>query len=281
MAAAAPSSYGVGGGSAASTAPPTAVRYLTVAQLQAVLQRRGVRLPFGTESHAYYVELCRSQGLGEVTAAELAELAGGLPVAARATDWKEVRSRTDGRVYYHNSRTNETSWQRPAEMDAPPPQLPPPPPPEPNMPVYDVPHSSLASERGRVDVVFGVQELVLSAGPRGVSRRLSVRVDAPVSNATSQRSKEALETPAMMGRTGEALRFNWQHAVPVYVPRGPTDRTNEAYAALRRALESAQEEDSDVYFTARDAATGQSVGEAFVNLRTLQGCWWKMPSTPV
>ena len=39
-----------------------------------------MRLPEGSaQSHAYYVELCRSQGLVEVTAAELA---GGAPAAA-------------------------------------------------------------------------------------------------------------------------------------------------------------------------------------------------------
>ena len=37
------------------------------------------------------------------------------------SEWREVRS-SDGRTYYHSSRTNETVWQRPAEMDLPPPQ---------------------------------------------------------------------------------------------------------------------------------------------------------------
>ena len=26
---------------------------------------------------------------------------------------------SDGRTYYHNQRTNQTSWERPAELDAP------------------------------------------------------------------------------------------------------------------------------------------------------------------
>lgn len=49
-------------------------QYLTTAQLQAVLRGRGVRLPEGsTQPHAYYLDLCRSQGLEEVTSAELRE----------------------------------------------------------------------------------------------------------------------------------------------------------------------------------------------------------------
>ena len=40
-----------------------------------------------------------------------------------------------------------------------------------------------------------------------------------------------------------------------------------AWGKLR--LVAAQEEDSDVYFTVRDAETNQSVGEAFVNLERL------------
>ena len=49
-------------------------QYLTTAQLQAVLRGRGVKLPEGgTQPHAYYLELCRSQGLEEVTSAELSE----------------------------------------------------------------------------------------------------------------------------------------------------------------------------------------------------------------
>ena len=49
-------------------------QYLTTAQLQAVLRGRGVTLPEGgTQPHAYYLELCRSQGLEEVTSAELSE----------------------------------------------------------------------------------------------------------------------------------------------------------------------------------------------------------------
>ena len=73
------SAYGVGRapttsavGAGFDSQPPTAVRHLTTAQLQTVLRGRGVRLPEGgAQSHAYYVELCRSQGLLEVTAAEL------------------------------------------------------------------------------------------------------------------------------------------------------------------------------------------------------------------
>ena len=58
-------------------------RYMTSAQLQAVLRGREVRLPEGgAQSHAYYLELCRSQGLEEVTAAELDE----------ATAWSPRRS---------------------------------------------------------------------------------------------------------------------------------------------------------------------------------------------
>mgnify|MGYP004103646169 CR=1 FL=1 len=70
------SAYGVGraptvgaAGAGFDLQPPTAVRHLTTAQLQTVLRGRGVRLPEGSaQSHAYYVELCRSQGLVEVTA---------------------------------------------------------------------------------------------------------------------------------------------------------------------------------------------------------------------
>ena len=54
-------------------------RYLTTAQLQAVLRGRGVTLPEGTQPHAHYLDLCRSQGLEEVTAAELEEAAQKSP----------------------------------------------------------------------------------------------------------------------------------------------------------------------------------------------------------
>ena len=60
-------------------------RHLTTAQLQAVLRGRGVRLPAGgTQSHAYYLELCRSQGLEEVTAEELEEATQRSPRSPRA-----------------------------------------------------------------------------------------------------------------------------------------------------------------------------------------------------
>ena len=71
-----------------------------------------------------------------------------------------------------------------------------------------------------------------------------------------------LETPPMVGRGGEAVRFNWSHSVPVAAG-------NRAWGALARALATTQEEDSDVYFTVRDADTGGSVGEAYVNLERL------------
>ena len=172
--------------------PPTAVRYLTTAQLQMVLRGRGVRLPEGSaQSHAYYVELCRSHGLVEVTAAELA---GGGPAAAGGPAAHEI--------------------------------------------------------------VLGVQELVLSSEPRGSSRRLSVRVEA------LGMEDRPLETPPMVGRGGEAVRFNWSHSIPVAAG-------NRAWGALARALATTQEEDSDVYFTVRDADTGGSVGEAYVNLERL------------
>ena len=49
-------------------------RYLTTAQLQAVLRGRGVVLPEGgAQPHAFYLDLCHSQGLEEVTSAELEE----------------------------------------------------------------------------------------------------------------------------------------------------------------------------------------------------------------
>ena len=190
------SPYGVGTGSAVGAGvdsrPPTAVRYLTTAQLQMVLRGRGVRLPEGSaQSHAYYVELCRSHGLVEVTAAELA---GGGPAAAGGPAAHEI--------------------------------------------------------------VLGVQELVLSSEPRGSSRRLSVRVEA------LGMEDRPLETPAMVGRGGEAVRFNWSHSIPVAAG-------NRAWGALARALATTQEEDSDVYFTVRDADTGGSVGEAYVNLERL------------
>ena len=65
------------------------------------------------------------------------------PVApAPATHWREVSS-ADGRTYYHNQRTNETAWQRPAEMDPPrPPSSPPPPPPPPPPPMAPMPPPS-------------------------------------------------------------------------------------------------------------------------------------------
>ena len=182
--------------------PPTAVRHLTTAQLQTVLRGRGVRLGEGSaQSHAYYVELCRSQGLVEVTAAELA---GGAPVAAGVGG------------------------------------------------VGGFAAGGVAAQQ----VVIGVQELVLSAEPRGSSRRLSVRVEA------LGMEDAPLETPAMVGRGGEAVRFNWSHSIPVAAG-------NRAWGALARALATSQEEDSDVYFTVRDAETGGSVGEAYVNLEKL------------
>ena len=53
-------------------------------------------------------------------------------------------------------------------------------------------------------------------------------------------------------------------------PRSPRKAAgNRAWGALARALATTQEEDSDVYFTVRDADTGGSVGEAYVNLERL------------
>ena len=189
--AARPSTVGVG-----FDLPPTAVRHLTTSQLQTVLRGRNVRLPEGsTQSHAYYVELCRSHGLVEVTAAELA---GGAPAAVGFGGAGGVTQQ----------------------------------------------------------VVLGVQELVLSAEPHGASRRLGVRVEA------LGMEEAPLETAAMLGRGGDAMRFNWSHSIPVAAG-------NRAWGALARALATAREEDSDVYFTVRDADTGSSVGEAYVNLEKL------------
>ena len=168
-----------------------------------------MRLPEGSaQSHAYYVELCRSQGLVEVTAAELA---GGAPAAAG------VGGVAVGGVAAGGFAAGGTAAQQ---------------------------------------IVIGVQELVLSSEPRGSSRRLSVRVEA------LGMEDAPLETPAMAGRDGEAMRFNWSHSIPVAAG-------NRAWGALARALATTQEEDSDVYFTVRDAGTGGSVGEAYVNLEQL------------
>jgi len=57
--------------------------------------------------------------VGATRAPNAATFRGDLaPAPAPTTDWREVSS-SDGRTYYHNSRTNETAWQRPAELDPP------------------------------------------------------------------------------------------------------------------------------------------------------------------
>jgi len=59
-------------------------------------------------------------GVGSTRAPDAASFRGDLaPAPAPITDWKEVSS-SDGRTYYHNQRTNQTAWERPAEMDPPP-----------------------------------------------------------------------------------------------------------------------------------------------------------------
>lgn len=37
------------------------------------------------------------------------------PVAATGSSWREVKH-ADGRAYYHNLATNETSWEKPDEL---------------------------------------------------------------------------------------------------------------------------------------------------------------------
>ena len=69
-------------------------------------------------------------GVGSTRADEGGSIRGeAAPAPAPVTDWKEVRS-SDGRTYYHNQRTNQTSWERPAELDAPAAAPNPSPPPE-------------------------------------------------------------------------------------------------------------------------------------------------------
>ena len=51
--------------------------------------------------------------------AEKPEGGGGLvqdPQQAAGSDWKETIDPTSGHLYYYNTRTNETSWERPVEM---------------------------------------------------------------------------------------------------------------------------------------------------------------------
>lgn len=49
----------------------------------------------------------------------------GMPSVPKS-DWSEHRM-ADGRVYYYNSRTLQSTWERPKEMDLPPVQGMPPP----------------------------------------------------------------------------------------------------------------------------------------------------------
>ena len=49
----------------------------------------------------------------------------GIPPIAKG-EWSEHRT-ADGRVYYYNSRTLQSTWERPKEMDVPPVQGIPPP----------------------------------------------------------------------------------------------------------------------------------------------------------
>ena len=49
----------------------------------------------------------------------------------------------------------------------------------------------------------------------------------------------------------------------------PADIYLAELAKLRAAMVSKEEQDSDVYFTVRDPATGTSLGEAYVNLEAL------------
>ena len=105
--------------------------------------------------------------------------------------------------------------------------------------------------------MLGVGELVLSADAARAQagRQVAVRIDA------LKMEERTLETPALAPGSG-SMRFGWQHSVDV----SPNGR---AWLAISRALETPAEEDSDVYFTIRDAISGASLGEAYVNLERM------------
>jgi len=110
-------------------------------------------------------------------------------------------------------------------------------------------------------VTFDVHiiELVLSpdmarAGPRSVS----VRIDAPVGVYDGK----VLETQPLTPTGASPMRFDFTHTFSF-------TRGSSPWKALAKALDGPRE-GSDLYFVMCDGATGKTLGEAMVNLQTLE-----------
>ena len=110
-------------------------------------------------------------------------------------------------------------------------------------------------------VTFDVHiiELVLApdmarTGPRSVS----VRIDAPVGVYDGK----VLETQPLTPTGASAMRFDFTHTFSF-------TRGSSSWKALAKALDGPRE-GSDLYFVMCDGATGKTLGEAMVNLQTLE-----------
>lgn len=79
--------------------------------------------------------------------------------------WEEVKDETTGRVYYWNTQTDATSWERPCKAAPPPPPQPPPPPSGAGAESYSTSAIFTSEELGG-DVVAWLQkhEVILSPG---------------------------------------------------------------------------------------------------------------------
>jgi len=116
---------------------------------------------------------------------------------------------------------------------------------------------SAAPKMEEEQLVFTIHELIVPADTPGATA-LSVRLEpedkALVGGAPPQ-------TEQRSAAQGGAARFDWSHTVDV-LPG------TQAWEALHRALCSAGEEDSDVYFNVI-GESGASLGEAYVNFERI------------
>ena len=87
---------------AVALAPPRTVRRM-------ITQQRTARPRGSTQRSAHVAGLLDE---GDITRAELSELFGRAPKAL-AADWQEVEDPSSGNPYYWNTRTSETTWERP------------------------------------------------------------------------------------------------------------------------------------------------------------------------
>ena len=126
--------------------------------------------------------------------------------------------------------------------------------------------ASAAAEPGLADDAGGVPELRVEVGNFTISQALRNNIDVSELwvevDVLGLGDKAAMATPHLR-KLVKPLDFKYSHAIEV--PAG-----SEEEAVLRKAIEAASEQDSDVYFEVKSARKGggtSDVGQAYLNLR--------------